>query len=151
MGSCRIPRPNDPSAAARAEVVELLFSYVEQLRVHFETIARKHDLTPVQAKLLLSLGDQVPMRRLADELCCDPSNITGVVDRLYERELLSRTEDPRDRRAKILQVTPSGRRLREAFVAELFDDVPGMAALSRTQVADLRRLLAKLSTPDSTV
>ena len=147
MGQCRIPKPSDPEAAARAEVVELLFAYVDKLRVHFEGIARTHDLTPVQAKLLLSLSDPAPMRTLADVLCCDPSNITGVVDRLAERELISRTEDPSDRRVKILQATATGRKLRDAFLSELFNDVPGMSKLTPSQVAELRNALATLAGP----
>ncbi|HYE62297.1 MAG TPA: MarR family transcriptional regulator [Phycisphaerales bacterium] len=144
MPQCRIPRPKDPDAALRAEVVEVLFAYVERLRVHFEGIAKSHDLTPVQAKLLLGLGDKAPMRTLASEMCCDPSNITGVVDRLEERGLISRTEDPEDRRVKILQTTAAGRKLRDSFVAKLFADVPGMSNLTRAQVAGLKAALAPL-------
>lgn len=149
MSRCRIPKPRDPDAAARAEVVELLFAYVDRLRVHFEGVARNYDLTPVQAKLLLSLGEPAPMRCLADSLSCDPSNITGVVDRLAERGLLSRTEDTDDRRVKILQPTAAGRRLRDSFLTELFADVPGMSQLSAAQVAELRRTLAAIAVPDT--
>jgi DNA-binding MarR family transcriptional regulator len=147
MAHCRIPRPKDPDAAARAEVVEFLFAYVDRLRVHFEGVAKNYDLTPVQAKLLLGLADPAPMRTLSDHLCCDPSNITGVVDRLEERGLIQRTEDPNDRRVKILQATAAGRKVRDAFVAELFADVPGMERLTRVQVTELRNALAALSKP----
>lgn len=145
MAHCRIPKPLDPDAAARAAVVELLFTYVDRLRVHFESIARARDLTPVQAKVLLSLSEPVPTGSLADVLCCDPSNITGVVDRLVEGGLLSRTEDRTDRRVKMVTTTAAGRRTRESFVAELFGDVPGMSELSRTQVAELRHVLERLA------
>lgn len=145
MAHCRIPKPVDPDAAARAAVVELLFAYVDRLRVHFESIARARDLTPVQAKVLLSLSEPVPTGSLADVLCCDPSNITGVVDRLVEGGLLSRTEDRSDRRVKMVTTTAAGRRARESFVAELFGDVPGMSELSRTQVAELRHVLERLA------
>lgn len=145
MGHCRIPKPKEPQAAARAEVVELLFAYVDRLRVHFEGIAKAHDLTPVQAKLLLGLAEPAPMRSLSDSMCCDPSNITGVVDRLEERGLIQRTEDPSDRRVKIVQATPTGRKLRDTFVARLFADVPGMARLTTAQVADLKMALATLA------
>lgn len=144
MGVCRIPKPKDPIAAARAEVVELLFSYVERLRTHFESVAAAHDLTAMQAKVLMFLGDAEPMRCVADNLGCDPSNITGVVDRLQDRGLLSRSEDPNDRRVKILHATPAGKKLRETIGLNLFRDVPGMNALSRAQIADLRDLLAML-------
>lgn len=144
MGHCRIPKPLDPDAAARAEVVELLFAYVDRLRVHFESVARSRDLTPVQAKVLLSLSEPVPMGSLADVLTCDPSNITGVVERLVESGMLLRTEDPSDRRVKIVTTTAAGRRVRESFVAELFGDVPGLSELSRSRVAELRRVLGML-------
>ncbi|MBX3379224.1 MAG: MarR family transcriptional regulator [Phycisphaeraceae bacterium] len=144
MGVCRIPKPKDPVAAARAEVVELLFSYVERLRSHFESVAVAHDLTAMQAKVLMFLGDDEPMRCVADNLGCDPSNITGVVDRLQDRGLLTRSEDPQDRRVKILHATPAGKRLRETIGMELFRDVPGMSTLSPSRVAELRSLLSSL-------
>lgn len=144
MSVCRIPKPKDPVAAARAEVVELLFSYVERLRTHFESIALAHDLTAMQAKVLMFLGDAEPMRCIAENLCCDPSNITGVVDRLQDRGLLTRTEDPSDRRVKLLHATTAGKKLRETIGLSLFRDMPGMGALSQSQVADLRNLLSTL-------
>jgi DNA-binding MarR family transcriptional regulator len=145
MGECRIPRPSDPAAAARAEVIELLFGYVRRLESHFEAIAKAHDLTPMQAKVVLQLREPAPMRSLSDNFCCDPSNITGIVDRLEERGLLTRTEDPEDRRVKTLQPTAAGRRLREAFEASLFRDIPGMKGLTRAEVKELRDVLAMLS------
>lgn len=144
MARCRIPRPSDPGAAARAEVVELLFEYVDVLRVHFEAVAEQHGLTPVQAKVLMFLDEATPMNRLAESLCCDPSNITGVVDRLEERGLLAREESPADRRIKFLKVTAVGMKMRDAFALSLFADVPGMKGLSPAQVADLHRVLARL-------
>lgn len=144
MAKCRIPKPSDPGAAARAEVVELLFEYVDVLRMHFEAVAERHGLTSVQAKVLMFLDEATPMNRIAEGLCCDPSNITGVVDRLEERGLLAREESPTDRRIKFLRVTPAGKKLRDACALSLFTDVPGMKGLSPAQVADLHRVLARL-------
>lgn len=144
MAACRVPRPKDPKAAARAEVVELLFEYVERLRAHFERMAQVHDLTPVQAKVVLTLGDSDSMGCVAGSLGCDPSNITGVVDRLEERGLLTRAEAPHDRRIKVLKPTAAGRRLREALEVDLFRDIPGLGGLSEQQVAELREALAAL-------
>jgi DNA-binding MarR family transcriptional regulator len=149
MPECRIPRPSDPAGAARAEVIELLFAYVRRLESHFEAIARAHDLTPMQAKVVLHLREPSPMRSVSDSLCCDPSNITGIVDRLEERGLLARTEDRSDRRVKSLQPTPAGRKLREAFEQALFRDIPGMKGLSRADLKDLRDLLAMLGAPSA--
>lgn len=122
-------------------MVELLFTYVERLRTHFEDVAAAHELTPVQAKVLLSLDQPEPMGCIAESMGCDPSNITGVVDRLAERGFLTRAEAPADRRVKFLQSTAAGRKLREAFLAELFRDVPGMEGLTAEQMGELRDVL----------
>ena len=37
---------------------------------------------------LLEPGEPLPMRTLARKLCCDASNVTGIVDRLEERGLV---------------------------------------------------------------
>ncbi len=144
MGSCRIPKPQDPAAASRAELIELLFTYVDRLRSHFESIAAAHGLTSVQAKALMFLEQPEPMRCIADGLACDPSNITGLVDRLEERGLLSRSEGESDRRVRLLQLTPAGKKLRDSFIQGLFTDVPGMSGLTRGQVLEIRHALQTL-------
>src|SRR3954470_18727278 len=117
MAQCKLPRPKDPAVAAKAEVIELLFAYVDKLRAHFESVAKAHDLTPVQAKVVLFLGQPERMRCVADELGCDPSNVTGVVDRLEERGLILREEGKPDRRVTLLKETRAGRKLREKLEA----------------------------------
>ncbi len=144
MGSCKLPKPQDPGAAARAEVIELLFTYVDRLRTHFESIAAAHGLTSAQAKVLMFLDHPEPMRSIAECLACDPSNITGLVDRLEERGLLSRSEGEADRRVRFLEVTAAGKKVRDAFTHALFTDVPGMKGLTRAQVGDVRRALETL-------
>ena len=44
-----------------------------------------------------------------------PSNITGIIDRLEEQGLVTRTENPEDRRILLLQTTSKG----ETNIAEL--------------------------------
>lgn len=144
MGSCRIPKPQDPAAAARAELIELLFTYVDRLRTHFEDVAAAHGLTSVQAKALMFLEQPEPMRCIAEGMACDPSNITGLVDRLEERGLLSRSEGESDRRVRLLQLTAAGKKLRDSFTHALFADVPGMSGLKRSQVMELRHALETL-------
>src|SRR3984893_9425236 len=54
-------------------------------------------ITEIQAKVLLASG-----------------SMTAAVDRLERKGLISRKTTPRDRRAKILELTPEGRRVVEA-------------------------------------
>lgn len=70
-------------------------------------------LTIAQVKSLFFIADtgKVNFRKLADALKVTPSNVTGIVDRLVEKELVSRTENQEDRRMLILQLTPRGKAL----------------------------------------
>jgi DNA-binding MarR family transcriptional regulator len=53
----------------------------------------------------------VPMRRLAEQMNCEASNLTGLVDRLEARGLVERLPDPADRRVRVLALTDTGSRL----------------------------------------
>lgn len=96
-----------------------------------------------QAKVLLRLGpeESMPMRTLARSLGYDPSNLTGLVDKLEDRWAIERRSDPADRRIKVIVITEEGLRLRADFQERLVGDAGDLAALSESQVEDLRNLL----------
>src|SRR3954454_4700118 len=80
---------------------------------HAEVEATGHDLTPVQYAALSTVStrpglDQVT---LAGLIAYDRTTITGVVDRLVQKDLLVRQANSRDRRARALQITDHGRRI----------------------------------------
>jgi MarR family transcriptional regulator for hemolysin len=56
------------------------------------------------------LGNGVRPGVLAEALGLEPSSLVRVVDHLIESGLLARHEDPQDRRAKILELTPEGKK-----------------------------------------
>jgi DNA-binding MarR family transcriptional regulator len=49
------------------------------------------------------------LRELAERLTADPPYATLIVDDLEQRGLVQRTPHPRDRRAKLVQLTAAGR------------------------------------------
>src|SRR6266436_281619 len=61
---------------------------------------------------LIEPGRPIPMGQLAETLSCDASNVTGLVDRLESRGLVRRRPSAADRRVKVLDLTPTGSRLR---------------------------------------
>jgi DNA-binding MarR family transcriptional regulator len=73
-------------------------------------LSEKYDLTVMQLYTLCMLDDNtsVPMSALSEYLHCDASNITGIVDRLFTRNLIRREENPKDRRVKMITITPQG-------------------------------------------
>jgi DNA-binding MarR family transcriptional regulator len=72
-------------------------------------------LTPFQFAALSAIAahpglDQASVATMAD---CDRATMGGVLDRLAERGLILRQTSPKDRRAKVLDLTPEGAALLE--------------------------------------
>ncbi|MEU3755719.1 MarR family transcriptional regulator [Streptomyces olivoreticuli] len=132
--------------ALTREVVDLIATVVARYHEEYEEAAARHSLTGAQAKVLALLaGEPQPMRRIAQQLRCEPSNVTGIVDRLESRGLAERRPDPDDRRVKLAAATAEGtataERLRESlnFARE---PLAGLSAQERTVLRDLlRRML----------
>jgi len=109
-------------------------------REHLPSSGAEFDLSPIQCHVLhlIEPGRPVPMGRLAETLSCDASNITGLVDRLESRGLVERRPSADDRRVKVLQLTPTGSRLR----AQLLRRISGRShPLSRLSLDERRTLL----------
>lgn len=127
------------------ELAGLLFAAAELTRRRFDELCDRFGMTPVQARALLALDHPVPMRELAVHLRCDPSNVTGIADRLEKRGLVRRDAAGSDRRVKFLVPTSEGEKLRRALEAALLETSPFMAGLSPPERRTLRRLLVKVN------
>ncbi len=85
-------------------------------------------ITEIQAKVLLASG-----------------SMTAAVDRLERKGLLIRKATPSDRRAKVLELTPEGRRVVEAaFRRHAVELEAAMTNLNGTEKRQLHGLLKKL-------
>ncbi|MGW5852709.1 MarR family winged helix-turn-helix transcriptional regulator [Streptomyces sp. NPDC055254] len=133
-----MPTPSDETTM---EVVGLFAALNRRYALEAEAAAAAHELTPLQAKALLASEDPVPMRRIADHLHAEPSNVTAIIDRLERRALVERHPDPSDRRVKLVAATAAGR----AVAADLRARMPFASAplgrLNTEQGESLRELL----------
>ena len=87
------------------EAWTLIWRLMQANKPRMMRLAQELDLAPMQlhALRLIEPGKEVPMGALAQSLFCDPSNVTGIVDRLEARGLIERRrggrrparEDPR--------------------------------------------------------
>ncbi|WP_327336731.1 MarR family transcriptional regulator [Streptomyces sp. NBC_01324] len=127
------------------EVVELIGTVVARYYEEYEQAAAAHSLTGAQARALglLSL-EPMPMRRIAQKLKCEPSNVTGIVDRLEARGLVERRPDPADRRVKLAAPTEKGTRTARQLRESLDFAREPLAGLSDTDRAVLRDLLRRM-------
>ena len=114
----------------------LLRTLFGQQRRRFLIAASELDLHPAQAGALLQLATPLPMNELASLLACDNSNVTGLIDRLEARDLVTRQPSPYDRRVKHVVLTDAGRDLR----ARMLDRVGQPAGFERLTPAEHRQL-----------
>src|SRR3569623_82580 len=150
-----IPRTAGRSVTAASsagdELWELLIEFSLTQRVWWTEVCDGLGLTTTQGLALRLLDPQMPMamNALADNMFCDASNVTGVVDKLEGRGLIERRAAENGRRVKILAVTEKGRALREKLFAEAAKPPAAIAALPKDVreklSAALRALVAERS------
>ena len=99
------------------EIVELQEKLGEIIGQNSPSVLIASGLTLAQLKslFLITSKGSTNFRKLAEALGVTPANVTRIVYRLVEQGLVSRTEDPKDRRVMILQATDEGR----AIIANL--------------------------------
>jgi len=99
---------------------ELIKSIIENQRVLNRYLSQYEpdiwldlNLTIAQVKSLFYLAnhDDVNFRTLAKALKVTPSNVTGIIDRLSEQDLVIRESNPADRRMLMLKLTARGQKL----------------------------------------
>jgi DNA-binding MarR family transcriptional regulator len=135
--------PGMEHASAASEVWALLLQVFGAERRRLPAVAAELGLPEAQCQVLELLDPQAPvaMCRVAEALRCDPSNITGIVDRLQARGLVERRSDPRDRRVKKIVLTARGRDHRRLLVERLGEPPAEITALSLAEQQGLCAIL----------
>jgi DNA-binding MarR family transcriptional regulator len=123
----------------------LLYDLMLVHRARMPALAAELELSPMQMQLLRLIEPDrpVPMGKAACGLGCDASNITGIVDRLEARGLIERRPADRDRRVKVLVITPDGARVRRAILRRLAEPPEPIARLSPEDQRALAEILAR--------
>jgi DNA-binding MarR family transcriptional regulator len=136
-------------AAASSEQEELI-SCLERVQESFErralsSMAEPLISTPVtmqQLKVLTMIAidpERATGHELAAQLKVSVASMSGLVDRLVEHGMVSRSEDPSDRRVRRLTVTPEG----SDTIRSLLSSAGTMPTpvLRRLAIEDLRALV----------
>ncbi|UZF93035.1 MarR family winged helix-turn-helix transcriptional regulator [Bosea sp. NBC_00550] len=95
---------------------EFMFQLVETsrlLRTYVDQRARQHGTTRAQWGVMARLRRQEGLNQaaLAEQMDLQPISLARLLDRLQGQNLIERREDPADRRAYRLYLTPEGRAL----------------------------------------
>jgi DNA-binding MarR family transcriptional regulator len=127
------------------EVITALGELTTRFFADYDAAAQAHGLSGAQARLLaLVVTEPRPMSKLAVGLRCEPSNVTGLVDRLEKRGLVERRTDAQDRRVKLIAPTAQGNELSARVWADLNFAAEPLRGLEHPERIQLRDLLRKM-------
>jgi len=128
----------------------------DQPHIHCETselriyaVAQKHDMTDQQYNVLRVLRgyrDKGPQNIgfIKEHMLDKQSDMSRIIDRLYEKGMVSREENPEDRRQKLVEITDKGLKLLdEMFDCEKSSDRL-LSNLSLEEIDQLNKLLDKV-------
>ena len=146
--STPLPEPVPWGASSEQIGQELAhtFSEVVLRRIALiQSVSSKIGLSELQARTLFHIDPKKPasMSEVARKAGYEPSNLTGIIDKLEARGLVKRRSTTEDRRVKKVTLTTEGRALRKKLVARLYDPEPWMLALSAADQRVLRDILRK--------
>jgi MarR family transcriptional regulator, organic hydroperoxide resistance regulator len=109
----------------------------------FASIAREFDLRPAAFGTLRMLDRPRTMSEVAAALRCDNSNVTGIVDNLEEKGLAQRRASEEDRRVKLIELTPEGRRVHTRLARAFATPPDWVDSLSAADQQGLRDILQR--------
>jgi DNA-binding MarR family transcriptional regulator len=106
-----------------------------------------YDLTLQQVRVFAFVyaRGETPITRVAEALGIRPNVASGIIQRLVERGLIDRQEDPRDRRVRLLMVTEQGLALIEDLAAIILAKTrESLGRLNDRQLRQLREILVAM-------
>jgi DNA-binding MarR family transcriptional regulator len=114
---------------ADADVSSGLIQLTALVQAIYARVSERHELTPVQARLLCVLLDGPRgMAELAGCFGVEKAALTGLMDRAERRGLARRSPVPGDRRALQVTLTDAGRQAAAAFHAAVGEELSGLTA-----------------------
>jgi DNA-binding MarR family transcriptional regulator len=136
---------SDPDSS-RDEIMRRLMDLFASTLDHQGTFLETLGLTYSQAKLLWRLepGDTPSLKEAAKRCGVDPSNLSGVVDQLAERNLVTSRPATHDKRVRVIRLTADGVRLRRRLVICMSRN-PSIDALSERRREQLLEILREVA------
>lgn len=117
-----------------------------------EAHIRQFDLTPAQFDVIATLGNTtgMSMGELGEKTLITKGTLTGVIDRLEQKQLVYREIPPDNRRSIIVKLTPAGEQRFEqvfpnhiAYLKERFEQLNASELeLLKVLLSRLRQVLA---------
>ena len=104
-------------------------------------------LLPVQFDVIATLANQPPMsfKQLGEKTLISKSSLTGVIERMVQKDLIAIQENPVDARSHLLRLTTKGQKIFEqVFPAHLKHLEMAFQRLSKKQMKEIEESLRTL-------
>ncbi len=144
------PSPLTPAQAANAAFIpamrELVRAY-QAFSLYSEAHVRQYDLTPAQFDVIATLGNTngMSMGEIGEKTLITKGTLTGVIDRLLQKQLVVREIPADNRRCVIVQLTVQGQQVFEqVFPAHIAHLQQQFEKLESSELALLTVLLSRL-------
>jgi DNA-binding MarR family transcriptional regulator len=98
------------------EIIFLIRKLIHGAELYTKELNKKYSITAAQLNCLLALYENGPLppSHIAKHMMVDSSTVTGVIDRLEQKRLVTRQRNSPDRRIINIQLTINGRKMAEA-------------------------------------
>jgi len=128
------------------KVYWLLRNTSSNLKEEFRRKIEDFGITWPQYNALYHIGESGrPVHELAQELQCNASNMTGIIDRMSDNGWVYREHSEEDRRIWLVKLTEDGARLKAEIMPQYKRIIKRrMSVLSQEELIFLQTLLTKL-------
>jgi DNA-binding MarR family transcriptional regulator len=104
-------------------------------------------LTPLHFEIMKLLDEEggLPVVEIGKRLVLAKAHMTQLVDKLVEKEMITRKSDPGDRRVTLIYLTGKGKRCLESLHSSIGDALEkALSSLSENDLRDLSSSLDKI-------
>jgi DNA-binding MarR family transcriptional regulator len=125
-----------------------LIEFLMAAKQHVVAIGAEFGLTSIQVITLLLVDEHQPrpMKSFCPMFHCDASNVTGIIDGLEDKGLVSRQNDPNDRRIKVICLEKAGKVMQQTIIKRLDGmDSPLFDALNSQEKQQFAGIIAKIA------
>jgi DNA-binding MarR family transcriptional regulator len=107
-----------PEINSEQEILNLLYKLLK-IKHQIIELGIKYRLTLMQSFTILILNEPKTTLKISSIYNCDASNVSGIIDGLRAKHLVSKKFDPNDRRIKYITLTEEGLLTRKKLLEKL--------------------------------
>jgi MarR family transcriptional regulator, 2-MHQ and catechol-resistance regulon repressor len=149
MPSLHKPKSSTVRAAQESFIptMRALVRTYQAFSAYSESHVRQFDLTPAQFDVIATLGNTVGMSmgEIGEKTLITKGTLTGVIDRLIQKQLVTREVSPHNRRHIIVQLTTQGEQIFEqSFPSHIAHLKDRFKHLEPSELEALTKLLDQL-------